>query len=125
MKLVKLLLVPIATALSLWLTSYLYQEGLLTDYWEARDALWDPRLKIYRCLDEHGQIDPQDRQPPCSVMTLSGQRFGERRIASCVARGSAEQECAKEAWEWVKAMRPEERAKVDEKHKGSISERSQ
>ena len=85
MKLLKLLLLPIGAVLTLWLTIYLYQEGLLTDYWESRDALWDPRLKIYRCLDEHGQIDPQDRQPPCSVITLAGQCFGERRIANCLA----------------------------------------
>ena len=125
MKLVKLFLLIIGTSMSIWLTMYLYQEGYLTDYWETRDALWDPRLKIYRCLDEHGQIDPQDRQPPCSVMTLAGQRFGERRIAKCVAAGGDELECAKEAWEWVYAMRPEERAKAFEKPKGSISERSQ
>jgi len=108
MKLVKLLLLIIGTSMSIWLTMYLYQEGYLTDYW-----------------DEHGQIDPQDRQPPCSVMTLAGQRFGERRIAKCVAAGGDELECAKEAWEWVYAMRPEERAKAFEKPKGSISERSQ
>ncbi len=125
MKLLKLLLLSIATALSLWLTSYLYQEGLLTDYWESRDALWDPRLKIYRCLDTNGQIDPQDRQPPCSVMTIAGQRFGERRITNCVAKGGAEQACAREAWEWVKAMRPENRANIHEKPRGSISERTQ
>ncbi|MEY4529070.1 MAG: hypothetical protein RL768_2789 [Nitrospirota bacterium] len=125
MKLLKLLLLPIGAVLTLWLTIYLYQEGLLTDYWESRDALWDPRLKIYRCLDEHGQIDPQDRQPPCSVITLAGQRFGERRIANCLAKGGIEKDCAREAWEWVKAMRPEERGKVHEKPRGSISERSQ
>jgi hypothetical protein len=125
MRLFKLLALVLGTTISLWLTIYLYEQGFLTDYWEPRASLWDPRLKIYRCLDENGQIDKADRQSPCSVMTLAGQRFGERRIAKCMAAGGNEQQCTEEAWRWVYSMRPEERAHVSEEPKGTISRRTE
>jgi hypothetical protein len=124
MRLLKFLGLVMGTTLSLFLTIYLYEQGYLSDYWEPRDSMWDPRLKIFRCLDEHGQLDKDDRQPPCSVMTLPGQKAGDRRIAQCLAKGGDRKQCSEETWRWLYSMRPEERTALPEPQ-GLISTRTQ
>lgn len=125
MKLLKILGLIIGTTLSVNTLIYISDQGYLADYWEPRKSLWDPRLKIFRCLDEHGQIDIADRQPPCSIITLAGQKLAERRIARCITAGGEKERCTHEARSFVYAMRPEERKQSPEEPKGTISRRTQ
>ncbi len=125
MKILKILGLMIATVLSVHAVIYVADQGYLADYWEDRESLWDPRLKIFRCLDDQGQIDKADRQPPCSVITLAGQKLAERHMAKCLKAGGEAQRCTHEAWIFVYAMRPEERTKNPEEPRGVISRRAQ
>lgn len=102
LKILVALLGPLGLAL---LVGYLWDEGYLGFHWEVRDSIYDPKLGIYRCLDETGQLEDK-LNPPCLVMTLRGLKAKERREKQCRKTGGEMEACSVESYEWLLSKQP-------------------
>lgn len=103
--LLKLLSVFVGLPIILFGIGYLWDEGYLGFYWDRYDSLYDPKLKVHRCIGDNGELS-EDMEPPCLVLTLRGQRAQERRAKQCEEAGGDREGCSTESYSWLYSTQP-------------------
>lgn len=107
LKLFKLASVFLGPLLVVLIGGYLWDEGYVGFYWQRYDSLYDPKLNVVRCLDEHGEL--ANFEPPCVVMTERGRKAMERYEVTCEESGGKHDECSRKAYEWLLSKQPKVR----------------
>lgn len=103
--LLKMISVIIGLPLLAWALAYFYDEGYLGFYWERYEAVYDPELKINRCIGENGEL-MEGLQSPCAALTMRGIKARERHFKECLARGGESDRCESVSEEWLDSYRP-------------------
>jgi len=96
----KILVIFFGIPIAVFMGAYLWDEGYLGSYWERYGSLYDPKLKVHRCLNEYGQL-AEDLEPPCVMMTLRGRKAMERHKIAYVDSGGNPEVCAAQALQWL------------------------
>lgn len=84
---------------------YVYTEGYLGFHWQRLNAIYDPKLETFRCLDESGQSLMEGMEPPCRILNQRGQNAMKRYEKACEEKGGTHDACRKAAVEWIYSTR--------------------
>lgn len=102
LKLLSVFVLPPVVVLGI---GYLWDEGYLGFYWERYSSLYDPKLGVFRCLDENGEL-AQGIEPPCLVATSRGAKAQIRHAKQCEDDGGDSDSCSVRAYEWLLSRQP-------------------
>lgn len=101
-KLLSVFVVPPMVVLGI---GYLWDEGYLGFYWERYASIYDPKVGVFRCLDENGEL-AEGLQPPCFVATTRGLNAQHRHAKQCEEDGGDSDSCSARAYEWLLSRQP-------------------